>query len=79
MVLEKELETYKNNKEKLLKEANGKYVLIKDTEVIGVFESENDAINMGTIKFGNNPFLVKKISEVDETQTYWSGLVTIGR
>ena len=63
-VLMAELETYKKNKSDLVKKYSGKYVLIKGKEIIDIFESEKDAINSGFKKFGNTPFLVKKIEEV---------------
>ncbi|EQD42878.1 hypothetical protein B2A_10132 [mine drainage metagenome] len=76
--LEEELKTYEENKAKLVKEANGKYVLIKDKTIIDIFESEQDAIKTGIEKFGNVPFLVKRIEEVEQTQNYTSNLIKIG-
>jgi hypothetical protein len=78
-MLEQELKTYNENKKRLLEEASGKYVLIKDAKIIGVYESEIDAIKLGIQKFGNVPFLVKKIAEIEQTHNYMSGLVQIGR
>ncbi len=66
--LEEELKTYEENKSELVKKANGKYVLIKGKTIVDIFESEQDAIKMGIGKFGNVPFLVKKIEEVEQTQ-----------
>ncbi len=76
--LEEELKTYEENKAELVKKANGKYVLIKDKTIVDVFESEQDAIKTGLGKFGNVPFLVKKIEEVEQTQNYTSNLIKIG-
>ena len=33
--------------------------------VVGVFESQKDAIKVGYEKFGNEPFLVKEVLEVE--------------
>lgn len=74
-LLNDELKTYESNKSKLVKENLGKYVLIKDTKIIGVFESEKDAIKVGIEKFGNSPFLVKKIEVVEEPQKFTSNLI----
>ena len=76
--LEEELKTYEQNKSDLVKKANGKYVLIKGKMIVGIFESENDAIRIGIEKFGNGPFLVKKIEEVEQTQNYTSNLIKVG-
>ncbi|MGI0141443.1 MAG: hypothetical protein ACREBF_02205 [Candidatus Micrarchaeales archaeon] len=77
-VLDEELKTYEENKQDLLKKANGKYVLIKGKIVVDIFESEKDAVRIGIEKFGNVPFLVKKIEEVEQTQNYTSNLIKIG-
>ena len=76
--LEEELKTYEENKQELVEKANGKYVLIKGKIIVDIFESEQDAIKMGIDKFGNVPFLVKKIEEVEQTQNYTSNLIKIG-
>jgi hypothetical protein len=76
--LEEELKIYEENKSELVKKANGKYVLIKGKIIVDIFESEQDAIKTGIGKFGNVPFLVKKIEEVEQTQNYTSNLIKIG-
>lgn len=60
--LELELETYEANKPQLLTESEGKVVLIKGKEIIGVFETEDEATKTGFDKFGyNTPILVRRI------------------
>ena len=61
-VLEKELETYDTNKEELLREHEGKFVLIKGEEVIGIFRTELAATNGGHKRFGYVPILVREIT-----------------
>jgi len=78
-LLKKEIETYNKHKEKLLKENNGKFVLIKEEEIIGVYESQKDALNICIGKFGNVPFLVKKIEEIEEKQNFTSNLINISK
>lgn len=73
--LSKELKTYEENKTRLIKEANGKFVLIKGEEIINVYDTQMDAIKVGVDKFGNAPFLVKKIEEVDQRQNFTSNLI----
>jgi len=66
MALEKELETYKSKLPELSAD-EGKFVLIKDAEVIGTFGSYEDAIKDGYEKFGvKTPFLVKQIKTIEQ-------------
>lgn len=66
MALERELETYKQKLPEL-KADEGKFVLIKDSEVIGTYTSYEDAIKEGYSKFGiNTEFLVKQIQSVEQ-------------
>lgn len=76
-LLSEELETYNKHKTDLLKESTGKYVLIKGRQIINVFDTQNDAIKVGIDKFGNAPFLVKKIEEVESKQNFTSNLIRV--
>lgn len=78
ILLEEELKTYEENKQDLIKRANGKYVLIKGKTIVDTFESEKDAVRIGIEKFGNVPFLVKKIEEIEQKQNYTSNLIKVG-
>ena len=69
------MKIYEENKAKLIKEANGKFVLIKGKEIVNIFDTQMDAIKVGIDKFGNDPFLVKKIEEVDQKQNFTSNLI----
>lgn len=74
-LLETELQTYNAKKQELLSQASGKYVLIKADKVIGIFDTESDAIRQGYEKFGNEPFLVKQILEIEPTQNFLSNSI----
>jgi len=76
-ILSKELETYEKNKQKLLKDSHGKFVLIKGDEIINVFDTYSDAVKVGIDKFGNTPFLIKQILEVDQPQNFTSNLIKV--
>jgi hypothetical protein len=76
-LLKKELETYEKNKERLIKESLNKFVLIKAGEIIGIYESQSDALDEGYKEFGIEPFLVKGIVEIDRPQNLVSGLVKV--
>ena len=65
-VLSLELETYKNHKDGLIAASEGKYVLIKGEQIIGVYNDEAEATKKGLDEFGYNcPFLAKKITKLE--------------
>ena len=74
-LLEKEILTYEQNKDELIGKSKGKYVLIKDDQVVGVFESQADAIREGYDRFGNVPFLVKQIVKFEVPLSFTSNLL----
>jgi len=76
-VLQTELETYASRKSDLLAEARGKYVLIHGGEVVGTYDTEGDAISQGYRQFGNVPFLVKEVVEVEQPATFVSNLLAL--
>ena len=69
MALEKEIETFNRELPNLLGE-QGKFVVIHESQVIGVFVSYEDALKMGYEKCGLKPFLVKKIQAVEQVQYF---------
>lgn len=60
--LEKELKFYENNKKKLLKQFENKFVLIKNSELAGIFDNAENAYDEGLKKFGNSPMFIKKVT-----------------
>jgi len=72
--LEKEFNYYLQNQAELVKKYNGKYIVIKDTNVLGVFDSELEAIEETVKKHKLGSFLVQKCEPGDKsyTQTYHS-------
>jgi hypothetical protein len=62
-VLEKELKTYEKARLRLLEENRGKFVLIHKSDIIGIFETQVEAVNTGYQRLGNVPFLVREIVE----------------
>ena len=63
--LDEELRTYEKHRSELLNEAEGKFALIKADRVVDVYESQEDAVKRGYQEFGNEPFLVKQVVEVE--------------
>jgi hypothetical protein len=68
-----ELATFAEHRDELLGRAKGKFVLIKGSDVVDVFEDRMDAVVRGYREFGNHPFLVKKVAEF-ETPLNFTGL-----
>jgi len=75
--LKQELETFESHKAELVGKAKGKYVLIKNTEIVDTFDTPIDAIKQGYKNFGNVPFLVKQIVEVEIPENFTSNLLRI--
>jgi hypothetical protein len=75
--LEKEFEYYIKNQAKLAEKYKGKYIVIKNQEVIGVFESEIEAIEKTSAEHKLGTFLVQKCETGKDsyTQTYHSRVV----
>lgn len=76
-VLAEELRAYEAHRDELLGAAKGKFVLIKSTQVVDTFDSEADAIRTGYDRFGNVPFLVKQVVEIETPQEFTSNLLGI--
>jgi len=76
-LLETELKTYEAHKQELLGNSGGKFVLIKDGKIEGVFDSRMDAVRQGYTSFGNVPFLVKQVNPVDAPQNFTSNLLRV--
>jgi hypothetical protein len=72
--LEKEFNYYLERQEELVKKYSGKFIVIKNREVIGVFDSELEAIEKTAEKYELGTFLVQKCEPGSEsyTETYHS-------
>ena len=70
--IDQEFQYYLSHQAELLQQYNGKYIVIKDESVIGVFNSDADAVNetIKTQKIGT--FLVQKCEPGLEIQVYHS-------
>ena len=73
-ILEKELAAYEAAKAGLLSQALGKFVLIRGEQVVDTFDAELDAVKAGYQKFGNVPFLVMQVTEVESPDNFISDL-----
>ena len=77
LILETELKTYEQNRDHLLGTAEGKFVLIHDSQVIGIYDAKMDAIAAGYQQFGNVLFLVKQILRIEAPLHFISNLFAV--
>ena len=72
--LEKEFKYYLEHQDEFVKKYNGKFIVIKNREVLGVFDSELEAIEKTAETHELGTFLVQKCEPGSEsyTQTYHS-------
>jgi len=67
MALEKELEFFQTVKADLIKNHADKFVLIHGSDICGTYDTAENAYVEGVKRFGREPFLIKKITEKEET------------
>lgn len=72
--LQKEFQYYLEHQDELVQEYNGKVLVIKDQQVVGVFDSELQAVKETCKKYALGTFLVQKCEPGREsyTQTFHS-------
>jgi hypothetical protein len=75
--LQTELRTFEAHRAELLGRAAGRFALVHEDEIAGVFDTEADAIREGYGRFGNVPFLVKRIEPVDIPERFVSNLLAL--
>ena len=68
-VLEKEFKYYLENQEELVEKYNGKYIVIKNCKVVGIYDNELEAINETAKKHELGSFLVQKCEPGSESYT----------
>ena len=64
--LSKEYQYYLQHKADLLRQHKGKFALIKEEQLVGTFDTDQDAYKAGLQQFGNVPFLIIRIEDSDE-------------
>ncbi|MBU1290909.1 hypothetical protein KKB17_03690 [bacterium] len=74
-LLKKDLDYFESKLDELLGKSKGEYALIHEGQLIDTFKSKEDAIKRGYELFGNSPFLVKMISEVEDILNFTSNLL----
>jgi hypothetical protein len=69
IMLEKEFEYYIKHQEELVKKHSGKFIVIKDQNVIGVYDSDLEAISETTKEHEIGSFLVHKCEPGEQNYT----------
>ena len=62
-MLDQEIKYYESQHKDLLAKSEGKFVLVKESEILGIFASENAAYAEGLKRLGNEPFLIKQVTD----------------
>lgn len=72
--LEKDFLYYRNNQKDLVEKYEGKFIVIKNQEVQGVYDSEIEAYEKAQEKFELGTFLIQLVKSGEEsyTQTFYS-------
>ena len=71
MALERELETYQRLLHSELAVEEGRFALIAEDHLLGVFDSYNDALTAGYKERRLDPFLVKKVASIETVADLW--------
>lgn len=79
--LTQEFDYYKTHQDELVKKYSGKFIVIKDKVVIGVYDSEEEAITTSLEQNELGSFLVQYVHGGKEniTQTFHSRVMLNGR
>lgn len=72
LTLQTELDAFERLRMTLLDRSPGNYALVKGNTLVDTFSSEAAAIREGYRRFGNNPFLVKRIVVADVPMNFTS-------
>ncbi len=70
VLLHEELTFFATHRAQLLKDHPGKFALIKRSELIGAFDTDENAYAAGVAQFGREPFLIRQIVETDPTAQF---------
>jgi hypothetical protein len=65
-MLEKERKYFETHRAEWLQQHAGKFVLVKGEELIGVFNTQQEALIEGARRFGMESFLVRQVEESEQ-------------
>lgn len=73
--LDREFQTFQENKPNLVKNHKGKFVLIKDDKIIDIFDNDLEAVKQGNELFKDSHFLVNEITDEELRIRFMPSLV----
>lgn len=65
--LEKEFQYYLDNQDELVKKFKGRFIVIKDCQVVGDYDSDVQAVEEASTKYELGTFLVQKCEPGEES------------
>jgi hypothetical protein len=69
-MLESEQKYFDEHKDELVEKYLDRFVLIKGEELVGVFNTVEEAISEGARRFGLSSFMVRQVSKEAEAEVY---------
>ena len=69
-VLEREIAYYNEHRDELIEKHLGRFVLVKDESLIGVFNTIEQAISEGARRYGLSSFLVREVTRETEKEVF---------
>jgi len=69
MAFEAEIELYDELLPELLQSSKGKFVVIKERELLGVFDSNDEAYEAGLDRWGLTGFLLRPVRETQQVMS----------
>lgn len=78
--LKKDFQYYLDNQEEIVKKYKGKYIVIKDQTIVGIYDNELEAYTESTKQFELGSFLIQECQpgEDNYTQTYHTRVIYNG-
>ena len=67
-MLERERQYFAEHLGELVSRHLGKFVVVKDADLIGAFNTIDDALAEGAKRFGLTPFLVRQVTATEEKE-----------
>ena len=67
--LAEELKTYQAHRSELLKTAKGKYALVKNSAIVGLYDKEEEAFSEAYRRFCLSGFMIKQVVEHEKVYT----------
>ncbi len=71
-MLEKEYEYYQNNKKNLISNYLNKYIVIKNNDILGAYNSMEEAVKKSLVDNALGTFLVQFVEKEEQTVRFYN-------